>query len=72
MTVNESLSRHEPTFVRIREVREQAIHHTILARQFSAERRELMQGLISQGVTQSDIAKELGVSRQAIQKMMAC
>jgi DNA-binding XRE family transcriptional regulator len=31
-----------------------------------------MQGLISQGVTQSDIAKELGVSRQAIQKMMAC
>ncbi len=71
MTENAALSQHEPTFARIREVRAQAIQHTVLARQFSAERRELMQGLIDQGVSQSDIAKELGVSRQAIQKMMA-
>jgi DNA-binding transcriptional regulator LsrR (DeoR family) len=63
---------HQETFDRIKDVREKAIHHTRLAQQFAAERRELMQGLIDQGVSQSDIARELGVSRQAIQKMLAC
>jgi DNA-binding XRE family transcriptional regulator len=65
------LSVHEPTFSRIREVRAQAIHHARLAQQFGAERRELMLGLIDQGVSQADIARELGVTRQAIQKMLA-
>ena len=62
---------HRETFDRIKEVRAQAIHHTRLARQFAAERRDLMQGLISQGLTQADIARELGVTRQAIQKMLS-
>ncbi|MBY8876203.1 hypothetical protein [Actinacidiphila acidipaludis] len=66
------LSAHEPAFDRIREVRDQAIHHARLAQQFAAERRELMQDLIDQGVTRADIARELGVTRQAIQKMLAC
>ncbi|HEY2442598.1 MAG TPA: hypothetical protein VGI31_05650 [Streptosporangiaceae bacterium] len=66
------LSGYEPTLARIKEVRAQAIHHTRLARQFAIERRDLMQGLIDQGVSQADIARELGVTRQAIQKMMAC
>ncbi len=65
------LSEHEATFDRIKEVRAQAIHHTRLAREFAAERRDLMQALIDQGVSQADIARELGVSRQAIQKMLA-
>jgi predicted transcriptional regulator len=30
-----------------------------------------MEGLIAQGVSQSDIARELGVTRQAIQKMLS-
>jgi DNA-binding XRE family transcriptional regulator len=30
-----------------------------------------MQGLIDDGMSQADIARELGVSRQAIQKMLA-
>ncbi|TFV33761.1 helix-turn-helix domain-containing protein [Streptomyces sp. T1317-0309] len=30
-----------------------------------------MQSLIDQGVSQADIARELGVSRQAVQKMLA-
>jgi DNA-binding transcriptional regulator LsrR (DeoR family) len=64
-------SPHRETYDRIKEVRTQAIHHARLAQQFAKERRELMQGLIDQGVTQSDIARELGVSRQAIQKMLA-
>ncbi|MFF7194606.1 hypothetical protein ACFZAM_12960 [Streptomyces sp. NPDC008079] len=72
MTDRKDLSMHEPTFARIKEVRAQAIHHTRLARQFAVERRDLMQELIGQGVSQSDIARELGVSRQAIQKMLAC
>jgi hypothetical protein len=66
------LTAFEPTFTRIKDVREKAIHHTRLARQYGAERRELMQSLIDQGVTQADIARELGVTRQAIQKMLAC
>jgi DNA-binding NarL/FixJ family response regulator len=71
MAAPKNLSRHEPTFARIKEVRAQAIHHTRLAQQFSAERRELMQGLIDQGLSQADIARELGVTRQAVQKMLA-
>ena len=65
-------SPYEQTFDAIKLAREQAIHHTRLARQFAIERRDLMQSLLDQGVSQSDIARELGVSRQAIQKMMAC
>ncbi|WP_166659236.1 helix-turn-helix domain-containing protein [Labedaea rhizosphaerae] len=63
---------HREALDRIKDARDKAIHHTRLAQQFAAERRELMQGLIDQGVSQSDIARELGVSRQAIQKMLAC
>jgi DNA-binding transcriptional regulator LsrR (DeoR family) len=62
---------HRETYDRIKEVRAQAIHHARLAQQFAGERRDLMQSLIAQGVTQSDIARELGVTRQAIQKMLS-
>jgi predicted transcriptional regulator len=62
---------HRETYDRIKEVRAQAIHHASLARQLAIERRELMQSLIAEGVTQSDIARELGVTRQAIQKMLS-
>jgi DNA invertase Pin-like site-specific DNA recombinase len=64
-------STHEPAFARIKEVRAQALHHYRLAQEFAAERRELMQNLIDQGVSQAEIARELGVSRQAVQKMLA-
>jgi DNA-binding XRE family transcriptional regulator len=58
-------------FRRIKEVRAQAIEHTRQARRLAVERRDLMQTLIDDGLSQADIARELGVSRQAIQKMMA-
>jgi DNA invertase Pin-like site-specific DNA recombinase len=64
-------STHSEIFERIKEVRAQAIEHTILARRLSAERRKLMEELIRQGVSQAQIARELGVSRQAIQKMLS-
>jgi DNA-binding NarL/FixJ family response regulator len=61
----------EETIERIKEVRAQAIEHTCQARKLAAERRDLMLGLIQDGWSQSDIARELGVTRQAIQKMLS-
>ncbi|TDO55083.1 hypothetical protein EV651_11547 [Kribbella sp. VKM Ac-2571] len=69
---DKDLSGHEGTFERIKEVRAQALHHARLAQELAAERRELMQGLLDQGLSRADIARELGVTRQAIQKMLAC
>jgi hypothetical protein len=63
---------HRDTIQRIREVRAQAIEHTRLARQLAVERRDLIQILITDGWSQADVGRELGVSRQAIQKMLAC
>jgi DNA-binding transcriptional regulator LsrR (DeoR family) len=65
-------SKHEDSFRRIKEVRAQAIEHTRLARRLAGERRELMRALMDEGVSQADIARELGVTRQAVQKMLAC
>ena len=62
---------HQATLDRIKEVREQALYHARLAQQYARERRDLMQTLIDHGVSQADIARELGVSRQAIQKMLS-
>jgi DNA-binding XRE family transcriptional regulator len=70
MTENES-GTHRPAFDHLREVRASALEHTRLAYQFGIERRELMRVLIDQGVSQAEIARELGVTRQAVQKMLA-
>jgi len=67
----EASSRHQDTFRRLKEVRAEAVKHTIIARQLHAQRRELINGLINEGLSQADIARELGVTRQAIQKMLA-
>jgi predicted transcriptional regulator len=42
-----------------------------LAQELHSERREIIRGLIKDGVSQAEIARELGVTRQAIQKMLA-
>ena len=63
---------HEAIYRRIRKVRADALEHTRKARTLAAERRDLMQKLIDDGVTQAEIGRELGVTRQAIQKMLAC
>jgi predicted DNA-binding protein YlxM (UPF0122 family) len=62
---------HAATIRRIKEIRAQALEHARLAQELAAQRRDLMQGLIDDGLSQADIARELGVSRQAIQKMLA-
>ena len=66
------MSAHQETFQRLKDARAQALEHTRIARRFAAERRDLIRGLIDEGFSQADIARELGVTRQAIQKMLAC
>jgi DNA-binding NarL/FixJ family response regulator len=61
----------EETIERIKEVRAQAIEHTRQARKFHVERQYLMQQLIDDGWSQADIGRELGVTRQAVQKMLS-
>jgi hypothetical protein len=65
------IASHEETFRHLKEVRAEAIKHARLAQQFHAERRDLLRGLIDEGFSQAEIARELGVTRQAIQKMLA-
>jgi hypothetical protein len=65
-------SNHEDAFRRIKEVRAQAIEHTRMAGRLGVQRRDLMRALMVGGVSQAAIARELGVSRQAVQKMLAC
>jgi transcriptional regulator with XRE-family HTH domain len=62
---------HQETFRRLKEVRAQAMEHYRLAQQFHAQRRDLIRGLTAEGFSQADIAREMGVTRQAIQKMLA-
>jgi DNA-directed RNA polymerase specialized sigma24 family protein len=65
------LSAHQETIERLKEVRDEALRHMRLAQQFHAERRDILHGLIAEGFSQAEIARELGVTRQAIQKMLA-
>lgn len=62
---------HADTFRRLEEVRAQALEHARLARQFHQERRGIIGQLIEAGFSQADIAREIGVTRQAIQKMLS-
>jgi DNA invertase Pin-like site-specific DNA recombinase len=72
MTTNDPAFARQETMNRVREVRAEAIKHTVLARGFAAQRRDLLRELIGDGMSQAEIARELGVTRQAIQKMLAC
>lgn len=58
-------------FRHLKEVRAQAMEHFIAARQLHAQRQDLIRSLTADGFSQADIARELGVTRQAIQKMLA-
>jgi DNA-binding NarL/FixJ family response regulator len=63
---------HKDLFDRLRQVRTEAIEHARKAQELAAERRQLIRQLTADGLSQADIARELGVTRQAIQKMLAC
>lgn len=60
----------EETLAAIKQARAQAVEHYLKAKEASTRRSDLMLALFKDGVSQSDIARELGVSRQAIKKMI--
>jgi DNA-binding NarL/FixJ family response regulator len=62
---------HARTFDRVRAVRAEALEHTRIAQRLFLERRELLRELVDAGFSHADIGRELGVTRQAIQKMLA-
>jgi DNA-directed RNA polymerase specialized sigma24 family protein len=66
----ESAAEHE-AFRRLKEVRAQALEHFKMARLLHSQRRDLIRSLTEDGFSQADIAREMGVTRQAIQKMLA-
>ena len=61
----------QQTIRRLKEVRAEALKHFRIAQDLARERRDLIRGLTEEGVSQAEIARELGVSRQAVQKMLA-
>ena len=71
MATTPNLADHAETFAHLKEVRQQAIEHTRIARRLATERRDIIQQLVDAGFSQADIAREMGVTRQAIQKMLA-
>jgi DNA-binding XRE family transcriptional regulator len=60
----------QETFRRLKEVRAQALEHYRMARLLHAQRQDLIRSLTADGFSQADIAREMGVTRQAIQKML--
>jgi DNA-binding NarL/FixJ family response regulator len=63
-------AKQEEALVAIKQARAEAVEHYLKAKEASTRRSDLMLALIKDGVSQSDIARELGVSRQAIKKMI--
>jgi DNA-directed RNA polymerase specialized sigma24 family protein len=71
MAKSPDVAAYEETFRKIKEVRAEAIEHYRRAQQLHSQRRDLLRSLVDEGFSQADIARELGVTRQAIQKMLA-
>jgi predicted transcriptional regulator len=63
-------AKQEEALGEIKQARAEAVEHYLKAKEASTRRSDLMLALIKDGVSQSDIARELGVSRQAIKKMI--
>ena len=57
-------------FDELRRVKAEALSHWVKAQEFHEQRKVLMKELITKGFSQADIARELGVTRQAVQKML--
>src|SRR5207237_8416624 len=72
MATNDTVSTHAEMCRHLREVRDETLEQARLLRQLATQRRELIHQLIEEGFSQAEIARELGVTRQAIQQMLAC
>lgn len=58
-------------FDELRRVRAEALSHWVKAQGLHRQRKVMMQELMAKGFSQADIARQLGVSRQAVQKMLS-
>ena len=72
MAPSDTASPHDEMFRHLRAVRDETLEQARRLKQLAAQRRELIRELIEEGFSQADIARELGVTRQAVQKMLAC
>jgi predicted transcriptional regulator len=71
MTPKDVAGQDKSTFQDLIKVRAAAVDHYVKAVEYSKQRRDLIAELMSRGYSQADIARELGVSRQAVQKWVA-
>jgi len=62
---------HQEMVARLKEVRAGAIEAARRMMELARERRRIIEALLAEGFSQADLARELGVTRQAIQKMIA-
>jgi DNA-directed RNA polymerase specialized sigma24 family protein len=62
---------HAALLGELKRVRAEALEHVRAAQQLARKRRRLIDSLLAEGFSQGDLARELGVSRQAIQKIIA-
>jgi len=62
---------HQEMVARLKEVRAAAIEAARKTAELARERRRIVEALLAEGFSQADLARELGVTRQAIQKMIA-
>lgn len=62
---------HAALLDQLKTVRVAAIEHARATQELARQRRQLIEALLTEGFSQSDLARELGVTRQAIQKMVA-
>ncbi|MCL2394110.1 MAG: transcriptional regulator KorA [Acidimicrobiaceae bacterium] len=55
----------------LKQVRAAAIEQALAVQALAGQRRKLIEALLAEGFSQADLARELGVTRQAVQKMVA-
>jgi biotin operon repressor len=71
MTPKQIAERDRSKLQELHTVRAAAVDHYAKAIEYSKRRCELITELMGAGYSQADIARELGVTRQAVQKMLA-
>jgi DNA-binding XRE family transcriptional regulator len=71
MSKQAETAEHQEMIARLKEVRAAAIEAARRMAELARERRRIMEALLAEGFSQADLARELGVTRQAIQKMIA-
>ena len=71
MSASGRTAAQQDTIRRLKEVRTEALEHFRIAQDLARERPDLIRGLTEEGVSQAEISRALGVSRQAVQKMLA-